>query len=1131
MIPKIIRQVLRHPYFLVPLTALLLYSLMGFIIVPSIIRWYAPSFASKQLHLQLEIKQLRINPFLLTVDIQNVRIQENDGTPIAEFSRLYADANINSVRHWALTFHDIRLENPTLHLRIHSDGSTNLSQMGSQSPESQPPSNTRPLRMILQQAAIENGTLLLTDQRYHTPVKLTIQNIGFHLTDVSTLPGHTGACSLEAATPSNETLRCNGNISLTPVAFTGNIAVSSLRIGTLWAFIRDRLALETPEGKLNISADCHMNPDNLRFDTLRLGVTGLSLKLAGSDRVLLHLATIDAGPAQIDITQRQIHVSQLRLENGDFHIETDPTGRLNLTKIAANTHETTPSSSKSTPAVHNAHKSDRKSENIPSWTITADNVDIQKIALDVSDFSRYRPVHAQIANLNIHFKADIKTDGQNPETALHGLSTRLDHVSVKSRASVKPLFSARQISLNQGDINLETHAINISQVALDGGYVNFLLDRQGHNNWQQLLSPGKSVKSPPAPHPTTQDKPWTYRIQTLKLDKFRSDFSDLSAQPKHPLVNIEDLYAHLSPIDGKSPITAALGFRLKQGGAVKIQGNIKTTGHPEITANIAADALSLIPFQPYMDPYVTLKVKSAQLSMKGLFHYGIPAAGAKTVYAGSIGLDHLQLIEPGITKTFLGWDALDIPQMKLTLHPNKLNIRNIHLIKPVGEVIIAEDHTVNLSRVLKKRRSPHPATPSHVAAKSSDDTFPIHIGVVHIEKGDVGFADLSLMQRFMTQITNLKGNISGFSSTAASPSKIRLEGGVDQYGMVNIDGSIAILNPTKTTDIRMVFRNVEMTKLTPYSGKFAGRRITSGKLSMDLKYHIENSKMVGNNQIIVDNLTLGEHLDSPDATHLPLDLAIALLRDSNGRIDIGLPVSGDLSDPQFSYGHLIWKALVNVVTKIVTSPFRALGALFGGKNQHMESVAFDPGKSDILPPEKEKLRTLSEMLKKRPQLQLVILGRYSPEADGKAIRSLEIRQAIIQNAGKTWVPNEDMGMLDFTDARNRQSIEKMFKTRYGNAALEAMRQLAEKTTDKASGKNPSLAEMLFEKLLGDAPLPPEKLTNLADRRAHEIAAELEKADSVPSGRLTIQPSEAQTDSGAPSVKFSLKALPSAPPPS
>ncbi len=188
------------------------------------------------------------------------------------------------------------------------------------------------------------------------------------------------------------------------------------------------------------------------------------------------------------------------------------------------------------------------------------------------------------------------------------------------------------------------------------------------------------------------------------------------------------------------------------------------------------------------------------------------------------------------------------------------------------------------------------------------------------------FADYSLILPFGTRIHNLRGSIAGLSNRPDAVGQIELDGEVDDYGMARAVGHVELGNPTNSLDMRVQFRNVEMTRLTPYMATFAGRKIESGKLSLDLQYKIKQRQLQGENQVIMDKLTLGERVESPTAKDLPLDLAVALLQDSDGRIDLGLPVSGSLDDPEFSYGSLVWKAITNVLTKIVTAPFRALGA-------------------------------------------------------------------------------------------------------------------------------------------------------------------------------------------------------------
>ena len=175
-------------------------------------------------------------------------------------------------------------------------------------------------------------------------------------------------------------------------------------------------------------------------------------------------------------------------------------------------------------------------------------------------------------------------------------------------------------------------------------------------------------------------------------------------------------------------------------------------------------------------------------------------------------------------------------------------------------------------------------------------------------------------------------------------------------------------------------------------------------------------------------------MESPDAVNLPLDLAVALLSDSNGRIDIGLPVSGDLNDPQFSIGPLLWKGIMNLITKAVTAPFRALGGLFGGGGDaKFDTVQFDPGRAELLPPEKEKLKQVADALGKRPQLKLTVRGQYSPAVDGLLFRQIAVLRAVAAQKGLQQKEDGDMEPLDPGDSRTRRALEKLFVARFGRS--------------------------------------------------------------------------------------------------
>jgi hypothetical protein len=270
---------------------------------------------------------------------------------------------------------------------------------------------------------------------------------------------------------------------------------------------------------------------------------------------------------------------------------------------------------------------------------------------------------------------------------------------------------------------------------------------------------------------------------------------------------------------------------------------------------------------------------------------------------------------------------------------------------------------------------------------------------VRIEDGKLDFTDLSLTPQFGTQMHTLSGVINSLSTNPDTPAQLELDGKVDEFGSARIRGTLQPFKPTEFTDTKLSFRNLEMTNLTPYSGKFAGRKIDSGKLSVDLEYKVRQRQLAGENKFVIEKLKLGERVEGPNVKNLPLDLAIALLEDSNGVIDLDLPISGSLDDPKFSYGRIIWKAIVNVLTKLVTAPFRALGKLMGVSADKMEAVTFDPGSSILLPPEQEKLKLLSEAMAKRPALTLSI--EPGPAGASHAPRSGSGHRGQARHAGST----------------------------------------------------------------------------------------------------------------------------------
>ena len=468
----------------------------------------------------------------------------------------------------------------------------------------------------------------------------------------------------------------------------------------------------------------------------------------------------------------------------------------------------------------------------------------------------------------------------------------------------------------------------------------------------------------------------------------------------------------------------------------------------------------------------------------------------------------------------------------------RVHVDDVRLSEPAGEVIIDKERNTNLTAVLRKPAAPAAAAaPAEPAKADVAKPFSVSVDRVRVDKGELDFADLGLALPFAAHIRELGGAITGLSSDPSSRAVAKLEGRVDEFGLARIDGTVSAFAPKSYTDLTVTFRNVSLPPLSPYSATFAGRMIASGRVSLDLEYKINNSELQGDNKIVLEQFALGERVESPTALNLPLDLAIALLTDSDGRISVAVPVRGNVDSPEFGYGHLVWQAIRTVITNIVTAPFRALASLFGG-GPPPEEIAFDAGSERLLPPEREKLVRLVKTLQQRPQLKLMVQGNYNVERDGRALRDAAVRSALAQRLDIKPVPGEVPGPVPFENAKVQRALEALLAERAGADGVSQYVAAFEKQAGrKADRVNPMLAvvgrgsadrqlyEGMFQRLVELQPLPPAALQDLARRRSDAILKELTGSAGLPAERTGQREPEAVT--GGASARLSLDVLKSA----
>ncbi|OIR00453.1 AsmA family protein [mine drainage metagenome] len=693
--------------------------------------------------------------------------------------------------------------------------------------------------------------------------------------------------------------------------------------------------------------------------------------------------------------------------------------------------------------------------------------------------------------------------------------------------------------------DLSGRSVGIGRIVLKGGRLKAVRDARGRIDlvaaWQALPRPAAK----PAPQPA--GKPWHFKAGKLELSGFSAALRDEAVAPAAELA-IDDIAVAIDhPSDDlKAPLPLRASFTVKSGGSFEAAGQVVPAG-PSADLRLKLADLALKPAQPYLAAVAKLALAGGSLSVQGSARYGKPGASFK----GGFVLRDLLLKQSDTGARFLALKSLS--SRDLTATPAALAIGQLEVDGLDTSLLIAKDKSLNVSRILRPSRPVVAAKASGpvLADKHKAAPFRVNIARVRVSKGALNFADNSLTLPFGARIHHLRGVINGLSSRPGAPAQVQLDGQVDDYGLARASGQIDLFNPTGFTDLKVIFRNVEMTRLTPYAATFAGRKIDSGKLSLDLEYKIDQRQLTGQNKIIMDRLTLGERVKSPEAKDLPLDLAIAVLQDADGRIDLGLPVSGSLDDPQFSFGQIIWKAIVNVVGKIATAPFRALASLFGGSGEKFEDIAFEAGAARLTPPEREKLVRLAAALGKRPGLALTLHGVYA-DADRAALKDRQLRFAVAERAGYHVAGQEDPGPLAVHDPKVQAALEKLFAERFGAGELAALKQgfrqanpgqlkegVAGKMMSALTGllrqqrqlsaaevaqlKGADFYTVLFGRLKERETVADERLLALARARGENAAAAL-KAAGAPADRLMLAaPEQVEAEGGDVPLKLALGA--------
>jgi hypothetical protein len=598
-------------------------------------------------------------------------------------------------------------------------------------------------------------------------------------------------------------------------------------------------------------------------------------------------------------------------------------------------------------------------------------------------------------------------------------------LGVRPKGGDTDWISLPELTVGPASLDLARHELNVDAVTLKGLKVSASLASDRSLNLMQLArgpaapaapaaAAGHAVPPAPAAAPGaaaaaaagTPASAWHLSLKEFTLQDAALRLEDHGVSPATAFtLQPFSVAVQGASLDLAQPLNVRLTSGINGSGQLSVTGSVTPSPLASDLA-VQLDGFDLSVLQPYIGQATGLILQSGVLGANLKVRYG--AARPQVTVAGGVSIGNLHTVDRQLHDDFLNWQSLELKGLNYQQQPARLELDRVTVRKLYSRAIIEADETLNVQRVLSPggvlpaakstaaksaaapAAGPAPATaPAKAAvARTGPSTF-VAIHTIEIDDSAVNFSDLSVTPNFSAGIRKFGGTVTGLSSQPGSRAQVDLKGEVDAFSPVTIAGELNVLSPAMYADVSMSFRNISLAIMNPYSGKFAGYNISKGKLTADMHYRIDGRKLNADHHIVIDQLEFGDKTDSKEAVSLPIKLAVSLLKDRNGVIDLPLPVNGSLDDPQFRLAPIIWKVLVQTLEKAVVAPFALLASLFSA-GPDLQFIDFAPGSADVDAQAKEHLQTIAKALGERPQLKLDLPIAYVKAADAPALAAAKL---------------------------------------------------------------------------------------------------------------------------------------------
>jgi hypothetical protein len=762
---------------------------------------------------------------------------------------------------------------------------------------------------------------------------------------------------------------------------------------------------------------------------------------------------------------------------------------------------------------------------------TADaKIDLKDVVLPVLQPYLDSVTAAQILDGKLSLDSTVTADwAKQPAAVKVGASTLdLDSLKLAARGAKAPAVQLAKGTVQVSQVDLAARTAQVASVDANGLALNVERMKDGKIDLLQLAGGHEAAPEHTAIHAaqkSVQEGPaWHYKIDSVSVNGGSVNFTD-SSTPRPVKLAIAPLDLKVQQIsdDMKHPLPIDLKATVNKKGTLALNGDVNPT---PLKAQLKIDAnrLDAAAFEPYFGSELNAVVASALLNMKGQLAVEQGKA-LKANYRGDAALVDVRMLDKATSDPFAGWRSLALSNLKANyddVHGTDVDASRVTFAGFYGRVVLNAQGKLNLNDVVAHQsgeaqsltrdtsaaarggREPVPLTPQSTpqaasapaetatasapaaasapatvkAAQAPTSPVHLHFGELVLQGGRVNYTDNFIKPNYTADLVQIQGTVGAFGTQSTTPAPVDVSAKLAANGPITIKGTVNPLIEKPSLDLTASAHDIELTNLTPYSAKYAGYPITKGKLNVDLHYQLANDQLTANNHIFIDQLTFGDHIDNDTATKLPVRLAISLLKNRRGEIDVNIPVSGSLSNPEFSLGGLIWKAVLNLIAKAVTAPFSLLANAFGGGGEDLGYVEFAAGTATLSDADEKKLDTIVKALDDKPSVKIDLIGRVDPAVDTPALKEQYVDRLVRQQKVKDTVGNGES--VDTSQVKvDAKEYDKYLTKAYKDADFKKPRNMI--------GFTKTLPDDDMKQALADhAPVDDATLRALAQRRAQAV---------------------------------------------